>query len=101
MKYLLEYLQYFTKYTYSFLNISLFCINFWWITKNFLKCTYSTKFYILFWKLILISNLYENMLTILCFIFLYHKLQLCLKSHVHYTPLTCGKGLLKFEIFVQ
>jgi hypothetical protein len=34
----------------------IFCINFSWITKNFFKCTNFTKFFILFWKIILISN---------------------------------------------
>jgi hypothetical protein len=39
---------------------------------------------------------YKNMLTILGFCFLYYKLQLCFVCHAHYTPFTCGKGLLKF-----
>jgi hypothetical protein len=34
------------------------------------------------------------MLTTLGFCFLYHKLQLCFVCHAHYTPFTCGKGLL-------
>ncbi len=38
---------------------------------------------------------YQNMLIILGFYFLYHKLQLCFVCHAHYTPFTCGKGLLK------
>jgi hypothetical protein len=35
------------------------------------------------------------MLTTLGFCLLYHKLQLCFVCHAHYTPFTCGKGLLK------
>jgi hypothetical protein len=40
-------------------------------------------------------ELYQNMLTTLCFFLLYHKLQLFFLCHAHYTPFTCGKGLLK------
>jgi hypothetical protein len=36
-------------------------------------------------------ELYENMLTILYFIFLYHKLQLCFRCHVRYTHLRVVK----------
>jgi hypothetical protein len=38
------------------------------------------------------------MLTILVFNFLYHKFQFCFVCHVHYTPFTCGKGLLNSNI---
>jgi hypothetical protein len=38
---------------------------------------------------------YQNMLTTLGFNFLYHKLQLCFICHVHYTPFTHGKIILK------
>ncbi len=37
---------------------------------------------------------YQNMLAILDFSLLYHKLQLYLICDVHYTPFTCDKGLL-------
>ncbi len=42
-------------------------------------------------------KLYENLLIIYCFILLFHKLKLCFRCRVHYTPFTCGKGLLKFK----
>jgi hypothetical protein len=77
----------------------IFCINYWWITKKFLKVY---KFYqILCFVLKNYPNfkLYQNMLTILCFIFLFHKLQLSFGYHVHYTLFTCGKGLLNLKIF--
>jgi len=38
---------------------------------------------------------YQNMLSTLGFCFLYHKLQLFLVSHAHFTPFTYGKGFLK------
>ncbi len=38
---------------------------------------------------------YQNMLNILHFSFLYHKLQLCFIYYVHYTPSICDKPLLK------
>ncbi len=42
----------------------IFRISFSWITKIFFKCTDSTKFFILFWEIILGFKLYENMLII-------------------------------------
>jgi hypothetical protein len=33
--------------------------------------------------------------------FIFHKIKICFRCHVHYTPFTCGKGLLKFYNFVQ
>jgi hypothetical protein len=42
---------------------------------------------------------YQNMLIILSFSFLYHKLQLFYICYVHYTPFTCDKRLLKFYDF--
>jgi hypothetical protein len=42
---------------------------------------------------------YQNMLITLGFCFLYHELQLCFVCHAHYTPFTCGKGLLKILKF--
>jgi hypothetical protein len=73
----------------------IFCINFWWISKNFLKMD---RFYQIL-CLILKKNpnftLHENMVVILWFLFLYHKIQLCFRCHVHHTPFTCGKGFLK------
>jgi hypothetical protein len=47
---------------------------------------------------------YQNMLTILSFIFLYHNLKLWFICQVHYTPFTCGKVLLKiwdFETYFE
>jgi hypothetical protein len=46
-------------------------------------------------------KLYENMLIVYFFILLFHKLQLCFKCHVHYTPFTCDKRLLKSFNYVQ
>jgi hypothetical protein len=39
------------------------------------------------------------MLNILCFSFLYHKLQLCFICYVHYTSFICDKTFLKFSNF--
>jgi len=44
---------------------------------------------------------YQNMLTTLGSCFLYHKMQLCFVCHAHYTPFTCGKGLLKILKFLK
>ncbi len=77
-----------------------FWINFLWKTKNFQKVY---KFYQILHS---ISKnypnfkLYKNMLIISWIVFLYHKIQLFFKFHVHYNLFTCGKGLLKFQNFV-
>jgi len=41
---------------------------------------------------------YQNMLTILGFFFLCHKLQLCFICQAHYTPFTCGTVFLIWKI---
>jgi hypothetical protein len=77
-------LQHVIKNTYNLFH-TLFLINFWWITKNFLKMY---KFYQI--MCFVLKNhpnfkLHENMLISLWFIFLYHKIKLCFRCHVH-TP---------------
>jgi hypothetical protein len=42
---------------------------------------------------------YQNVLITLGFSFLYYKLQLCLICHVHHTPFSCGKRILKIKDF--
>ncbi len=42
---------------------------------------------------------YQNMLTILSFYFLYHKLQRYFVCHAHYSPFTCGKEIFLKLIF--
>jgi len=89
-------LQRIIKNTSQFSIHHIFCINFSWITKNFFKMY---KFYQMMRFVLKIYRnfkLYENMLVIWWFILLFHKLQLCFRYHVHYTPFICGKGFLKF-----
>jgi hypothetical protein len=77
-------------------------INFWWMTKNFWKMYKLYQILYFFLKKHPNFKLYKNMLTILCFIFLDHKLQLCFnRCHVHHTSFTCRKKLLKLKKFVQ
>jgi hypothetical protein len=83
---------------YIFQYIIVFVFNFWWITKNFFKVY---RFYQIF-HFVSKNNpnfeLSENMLTILYFIFLYHKLQLCFRCHVHYTHLHVVKDFWNLKI---
>jgi hypothetical protein len=93
----LKYLQYVTKNTYNFSVHHIFCINFWWILiKNFLKVYIFYQILRLILKNYPNFRLYKSMLIILWFVFLYHKIQLCFRCHVHYTLFICRKGLLKY-----
>jgi hypothetical protein len=78
-----------------FLIHHIVCINFPRITKNFFKVYIFYQNFHFVLKIYLNFKLYENILTNLWFILLFHRLQVCFKFHVHYTPFTCGKKLLK------
>ncbi len=75
----------------------IFCINFSWI--NFFNFKVYKFYQILCFilKNYFKFKLYENMLIIWWFILLFHKIQLCFRCHVYYTPFTCGIELLKFK----
>ncbi len=75
----------------------IFCINFWWITNNFQKIYKFNQIMHFVLKNYPNFKMYEIILIILCFVFLFHKLQLCFRCHVHYTPFTCAEKLLEFK----
>jgi hypothetical protein len=95
-------LQHVTKNTYNSSIHHIFCINFWWVViKNFQKVHIFYQILRLILKNYPNFRLYKNMLIILWFVFLYHKIQLCFRCHVHYTLFICRKGLLKIFNCVQ
>jgi len=77
----------------------MFRVSHCWIHMKISKCVNFARLYVSSWKFIIILNHTKICLTSLCFCFLYHKLQLCFLCHAHYTPFTCGKGLLNFFFF--
>jgi hypothetical protein len=75
----------------------MFWVNHYWINMIFLSLE-------IFHILCFILTIYHNFesyqkLFIDLFIFLYDKLQMFFIGHVHYTPFTFGKWLLRFLIF--
>jgi hypothetical protein len=82
---------------YSFLNTSY--VNLCWIIISFLKVRTFCQILCLILKNDHNFKSYQNMLIILSFSFLFHKLQLCFVFHVHYILITCGKKKLKIQKF--
>ncbi len=75
------------------------CLNHCLINMNFSKCLNFARFLHFILKIYHNFESYQNMLTILVFCFLYHKIELCFACHAHYTPFTCGKRFMKIFKF--
>ncbi len=86
----MKYFETFLFIVFIVTPICLFFYNKFWINKNFFKFTNFVKFYVSFRKKITISIIPKHV-NIFKFIFLYYKLQVLFKQHIHYITFTCKR----------
>jgi hypothetical protein len=82
---------------YIFLNVSHFFVNHFWINMIFYNVRICTRFFCFILKNHHNFKSCQNMLIILRFIFLYHKLQFCFKHHLHCITFTCHIRLMNIK----